>query len=466
MRRAHLIGASGGGMQALATVLLGQGWALTGSDLCGGTMHPAEGRTIAVRRGHGPNNLPTDADAVVYSDAVNRRNPELQRARKLGIPTLSYFEMVAKLTAPLQCVAIAGTHGKSSTVGMCRQIFHRAGHDPMVLCGAATIGQPSGGRHGAGRCALVEACEFRANFLRLRPRMAAVLGIEHDHFDCYPVKQQLLDAFTRFVQSVPPNGLLIVPADCVESRRLAERASCRVETFSLSGEADWSAGRLVHRRGFYQFEARYRGHPVCDVGLQVLGAHNARNALATTALAWANDISSDDIAKGLHQFPGLKRRLECLGTFDGVTIIDDYAHHPTEVAAALKAVQQRYPGRRLWCLFQPHQAVRLTRLLHETALALQGADVVVITEVFRAREGNRRRGEADADALAREVRKHGVPASAAGPIQNLLPLVATRLTPGDVLITMGAGDIHLLPHTLAKHLPQNAPMLPAPASMR
>ncbi len=441
MRGAHLIGARGSGMQALAAVLAGRGWRLTGSDLLGGALPSPNGRPVAISQGHRPKNVPRDADLVVFSDAVPASNPELQRAAKLGIPTRSYFQMVGELTAGMHCAAIAGTHGKTSTAGMCAAIFEHNGADPVVFCGASTLGHRSGGRFGQGPVALVEACEFRANFLHLKPKHAVLLGIEHDHFDCFPEKQNLLDAFARFVRSIPPDGLLIARADCPDTRRIAGMAACRLESFSAAVSADWSIGRLTNRQGFYDFEVVHHGRPICEVRLQVPGAHNVLNALAAAALAQANAIPAERIGEALSGFPGLHRRLECLGTYRGITVLDDYAHHPTEVVAALTAVRQMYPGRRLWCVFQPHQALRLARLFNETVESLRLVDVAVVADVFRAREGPPAPGEPGAADLARELRRRGTPVAAIGSVNKIVPLLATQLAPGDVLLTMGAGDI-------------------------
>ncbi len=435
-------------MQALAAVLAGQGWRLTGSDLIGGALALSNGSSVALCRGHRPEDLPTDADLIVYSDAVPPGNPELRQAGELGIPIRSYFQMVGELTAAMHSLAIAGTHGKSSTVGMCASIFEQAGRDPLVFCGAPTLGHASGGRYGQGPVALVEACEFRANFLRLAPKHVVLLGIDHDHFDCYPEKNDLLDAFARFVQSIPAGGLLIARADCPDTSRIAARAPCRVESFALAGKADWSAGRLIHRAGCHEFDVLYHGRPVCELRLRVPGMHNALNALAAAALAHANGIPPECIAAAISRFPGLYRRLECLGIHGGVTIVDDYAHHPTEVTAALTAVRQMYPGRRLLCVYQPHQALRLTRLLHETADSLQLADVVVVAAVFRAREGPPAPGEADAVRLAGEVQRRGTPASAPGATDAIVTQLASQLKPGDVFVTLGAGDIRVVAEAL------------------
>lgn len=431
-------------MQALAAVLAGRGCRLTGSDLLEGIIPQPDGTSTAISRGHRKENVPPDADLVVHTDAVNPDNLELRRAGELGIPIRSYFQMVGELTAAMHCLAVAGTHGKSSTVAMCTSIFEQAGRDPLVFCGASVLGHASGGRYGQGPAALVEACEFRANFLWLAPKHVVLLGIDHDHFDCYPEKDHLLNVFARFVQSIPADGLLIARTDCTDTNRIAASARCRVESFALAGTADWSAGRLTHRAGYHKFEVLYHDRPVCELQLRVPGLHNALNALAAAAMAHANGIPPECIAAAIGRFPGLYRRLEYVGAQGGVIIVDDYAHHPTEVTAALTAVRQMYSKRRLVCVYQPHQALRLTRLLGETADSLQWADAVVVAEAFRAREGPPVPGEADAARLADEVQRRGTPATTPGNNHAIVTRLASQLKPGDVLVTLGAGDIRIV----------------------
>ncbi len=451
IRRAHLIGVAGSGMRALAEVLLAGGWQLSGSDLTIDSLAFLAEAGASIHQGHAREHLPPETGLVVHSDAVAADNPELRRAAELGIPVRSYFEMLALLGVGKHTLAVAGTHGKSSTTAMAAAILVAAGRDPTVLCGAAPLGQASGGRAGSSDLMLVEACEYRANFLRLQPRHAVILGIEPDHFDCYDSADQLAEAFRRFARSLPPDGLLLARHDCPVTRRIAEVLPCRVETFGIAAEADWSARRLSSRRGRYTFEIHHHGGYVCGVSLQAPGRHNVVNALAAAALARENLACQGDrrrgreiervISRALRDFRGLHRRMELRGVHRGVAVIDDYAHHPTEVAAALATVHRMFPGRRVWCVFQPHQASRTERLLDETAQALQNADNVLIAEIFRAREGPARTAEVTAADLARAVRHGGAEAPEPHAAEAIARLLENSLAPGDVLVTMGAGDI-------------------------
>jgi len=428
-------------MRALAEVLLGQGWQLTGSDLDVERVGHLGAEGLRLYPGHAARHLAHNTDLVVRSDAIPPDNPELHRAAELGIPMLSYFQVLGRLMSKKRGLAIAGAHGKSTTTAMAAELLIRAGLDPTVFCGATPLGRTSGGRAGNGPLVLVEACEYRANFLHLRPKHAVILGIEPDHFDCYDSAEELEDAFAHFTQSVPPDGLLLARYDCPATQRVARGSACRVETFGIDRRADWSARTLIARGGCYTFDVDRFGRHFCRVSLQVPGRHNVLNALAATALAFENGVGAKRIAEALSRFRGLRRRLEILGTCGGVLLVDDYAHHPTEVAASLATVRQLAAGRRLWCVFQPHQVSRTEHLLRELAASLQNADRVLVAEIFRAREGPPRPGEATAADLARLVRRGGVEVAGCHAMEEIVRSLKTHLRAGDVLITMGAGDV-------------------------
>ena len=442
LNRVHLVGVAGNGMRALADVLAAWGCTVSGSD-----RGPLDGvQTLAdagtrLFHGHAAEHLPPDTELVIHSDAVPADNPELRRAAQLGIPAISYFEMLGRLSADGHTVAIAGTHGKSTVTAMTAQVLIETGRDPTVFCGATPLGATSGGRAGCDRLMLVEACEYRANFLHLRPQQAAILGIEPDHFDCYDSLEQTERTFQQFAAQTSSAGLLLVRHDCPSTHRATTGAPCRVESFGFSPEADWSAHGLTDARGRFRFDIRYSGQPLCEVRLQTPGRHSVLNALAAGALAWANGASADQIGVGLGRFVGLHRRLEVLGTWRGVTLVDDYAHHPTEVAAALETVRRMFPHRRVWCLFQPHQVSRTARLSDEFAASLQNADVVLVAEIFRAREGSPQPGEITAADLARRTAALGAAVLPAHETEEIGRTLETRLAPGDVLVTLGAGDV-------------------------
>ncbi|MBN2474690.1 MAG: UDP-N-acetylmuramate--L-alanine ligase [Pirellulales bacterium] len=450
-RSAHLVGVAGAGMRAMAEVLLGHGWTLSGSDLAAGAARSMSEAGVRFSAGHAAENLPPDAQCIIYSDAVAPDNPELLQAAKRGIPAWSYFQMAGRLMSGGRGLAVAGTHGKSTTTAMAAHVLAEAGCDPTVLCGAAPLGHRSGGRAGRTGLVLAEACEYRANFLHLHPRHAVILGIEPDHFDCFDSNARLHEAFAQFARSVPPAGLVLARHDCPATRTVTAALACRVKTFGTDVRADWSARNLLPRRARYDFEIRHHGRHQCCVSLRVPGRHNVLNALAAAALAAENGVPPEHISRALGSFRGLQRRMESLGTWRGALLLDDFAHHPTEVAAALQTIRRMAPGRRLWCVFQPHQASRTERLLDELAASLQNADRLMVAEIFRAREGPPQRGEVTAADLAREARRRGGEVSRLHGPEQIARSLVTRLAPGDVLVTMGAGDVRKIARHFIRH---------------
>ena len=293
---------------------------------------------------------------------------------------------------------------------------------------------------------MIEACEYRDNFLHLTPDVATLLNIEPDHFDYFRTSEQLNASFTKFVNRVPEDGLVIANYDNPSAHALAIRSGRKTISFGLSGEADWQATKLEHSRGRYRFDLVRHGHRLTTVTLAVSGRHNVLNGLAAATLARHCGASAQQIAQGLAGFRGLKRRLEIRGRFGTVPWIDDYAHHPTEINAALAAVRQMFPRRQIYCVFQPHQASRLTILLDEFAASLHNADKLAVTKVFRAREGAPRAGEATAVDLAATVRTLGTPVLDEHSPTAIARDLLTELKPDDVLVTLGAGDLGKIFH--------------------
>jgi len=428
-------------MRSLAEVLVDLGWQLSGSDRDVQSAGFLAARGVRLYQGHAADQVRPATDLVVHTSAVDGDHAELRQAGRLNIPTLTYFQALGRLMAGRRGLAVAGTHGKSSTTALAAALLESAGLDPTVVYGAAPLGRHGGGRAGGGEIMLAEACEFRANFLELHPRQLVVTGIEADHFDCFPRPEQLDHAFSLLIGNVPKDGLVLAAGGCRRTRRALRSARARVETFGLDAGADWSAGRIAGRGGLYRFTIRRRGRAFCHVRLRVPGRHNVLNALAAAALAHANGVAAEQIAAGLGQFAGLRRRMETVARPRGVTVLDDYAHHPTSLAAALTTARQICPGGRLWCVFEPHQVSRTARLLDELAESLQNADEVVITDIFPAREPPAGRGAVTSEDLVRRVRLRGLAARALSGPEEIASWLAHGLVPGDVLVTAGAGRI-------------------------
>ncbi len=440
--QAHLIGIAGAGMQALAQVLLDRGWQLSGSDnsLAGAAW--LQNRGVEVHSGHSDNVVGKGSGPVIYSEAVAADNAERRTAARLGLAQVSYPQAVGALMSERRGLAVAGTHGKSTVTAMIAKIFERAGLDPMVVCGAAPVGANSGGRGGEGEWLVAEACEYRENFRHLRSEVAVVLGIERDHFDFYPSAAALLAAFRRFVGQVPGEGIVIANADCQATRRAVSGCQAQVVTFGLAAtDAAWQAREIKHIHGRYGFDVWHHGARVGSVLLQIPGRHQVANAVAAAAAAHMAGVANKDIVAGLEEFRGLRRRLEFVARAGGIELWDDYAHHPTEIRATLAALRTMYPGRRIWCVFQPHQVSRTRALVDEFAASLHNADRVAVSEVFVARETPDECPRAIAEELGERMRASGTEVLPDCRPRVILNSICAAARPGDVVITMGAGDI-------------------------
>ncbi|MEX2114485.1 MAG: UDP-N-acetylmuramate--L-alanine ligase [Pirellulales bacterium] len=446
LARAHLVGIAGSGMRPLADVLSQAGWTITGSDI---RAEALAGLPYKVGSGHRTELIDPHLDLLVHSDAVASDDPEVARARALVVPVLSYPQVLGQLMNARRGVAIAGTHGKSTTTAMAGDILSASGLDPTVLYGAAPIQPTSASRLGHSRWLVAEACEYRENFRHLKPQMAVVLGMELDHVDCYAQLADVEAAFARFVSRVPAEGVTIIPEECAASRRATANVACSVETFGLSPAATWQAASLRERRGYYSFEIRQRRRFVCEVKLAVPGKHNVANALAAAAIANHCGASAAATRTALEHFQGLSRRLEVVADDGSIAVLNDYAHHPTEIAAALSTVRQMYPGQRLWCIFEPHQASRIGRLLDEFARALHNADKILVTDIYRVREKPTMHGVTAAD-LCRRAQELGADATHVAGAAEIKQHLQPSVRGGDVIVTLSAGLFGALAHELGQ----------------
>jgi UDP-N-acetylmuramate--alanine ligase len=446
--RVHMVGLGGSGMRVLAEVLHGQGWEVQGSDASTEACAEILARGISARLGHSATNVDPTAKLVIHSAAVGHDNPELQQAARLGIPIVSYAEMLGRLMVGPLRLAVAGTHGKSTITAMTEVILRAAGHEPTVVYGASPMEPPCPAKKNQHSIqpVLVEACEYQRNFLHLRPNREVISCIEPDHFDCYPTQTLLFEAFIEFVKLLPSDGLLITAADSA-AQQVAREARCRRETFGLTAESDWRATNIEPNNGRYRFDLSNRRRNLGSVQLRVVGRHNVLNSLAAAALAASAGAPEDSIVDGLSRFAGLRRRMEYLGRVANFELWDDYAHHPTEIAAAVATLREIYPHARLGVVFEPHQMSRTGVLLEEFASAFSPVDLVAVTDIFRAREEEMKTGVTAAD-LSRRIRQHGTQVLEAHDLDQIGERLLAACPPVDVIVTMGAG----LVHTVARRL--------------
>jgi UDP-N-acetylmuramate--alanine ligase len=429
-------------MRALANAMLNHGAIVSGSDISpGGCLQMLERQGVRCWSGHDASQLTEPVDFAVASAAINENNPELVRLRQDGVKIYKYAQMLGMLMDKHTGVAISGTHGKSTTSAMTAYVLRRAGLDPSFVVGA-NVDQLSGASGvGRGEFFVAEACEFDRSFLNLRPTLAAILNVEEDHLDCYGDINQIISAFEAFAGQVRPGGLLIVNGEDDNIAKFVHRLRIPVETFGLDKACCWRADDLVMIDGCYAFDLLYRDKVLGRCKLEIPGRHNVLNALASAALCYHCRMEPAEICQGLSEFRGANRRLMLKGSAGGVTVLDDYAHHPTEVRASLRAVREKFSPRRLWCVFQPHQHSRTRFLLDDFARSFADADVVVVPKIYFVRDSETERHLINSGDLVARIDQLGGTACHLPRLDQIVDYLKGQLAPGDLVITMGAGDI-------------------------
>lgn len=455
----HLIGIGGTGLSAIAGFLLQRGFTVSGSDQrLNEATDALAARGVAVYRGHRAEQI-AGADLVLVSSAVPEDNPEIVAARAAHIPIVKRSDFLGPLIEGHHGIGVAGSHGKTTTTSMIAIVLLRAGMDPSFIVGGQIAVGPAEGallstsvaaRAGEGPF-VIEADEYDGMFLGLRLEVGVVTNVDWDHVDCYPTPAAFAAAFRQFVGQLPPYGLLVVCADDAGALALADavQPGVTVETYGLSEAADWQARDLTpNERGGLDAEVWHAGAAVARLSLPVPGRHNIRNALAALAAAHWHRIPPARAAAMLRDFRGAGRRFELVGEADGVTVIDDYAHHPTEVAATLSAARLRYATRRIWAVFQPHTYSRTKALLRDYAHSFDDADRVLFLDIYPARE------KIDLGMHSRLLLETIDHAGAAyvGGIDAAVERLLAEVEPDDIVITMSAGDGNLVGRQLLDRL--------------
>jgi UDP-N-acetylmuramate--alanine ligase len=449
MTRVHFIGIGGSGLSAIARLLKESGYEVTGSDKTLSSFAAAlQSQGVTIYIGHHPRNV-QGADWVVRSSAIPDDNPEVQAAKQAKIPVYKRADFLGKLMSEKTGIAVAGTHGKTTTTAMLAWTLHALDRDPSFIVGGVINNLRTNAHAGKGETFVIEADEYDRMFLGLKPRIEVITNLEHDHPDCYPRFEDMYSAFESFVNLLPPDGTLIVCAEdegAVSLLTAARRKGCHVVSYSLQGEMtinspQWMQGRSIkpNRRGGFDFTASTNigenSAETINVSLQVPGEHNIRNALAALTVIATLGLPLKKAAKALGEFTGTGRRFEVKGEKGGVIVVDDYAHHPTEIKATLAAARARYPGQRIWAVWQPHTYSRTQALFHEFTRAFTDADEVIVTEIFASREAKQEFSSAEIVG--------SMPHASARFIESLdetAHYLLEHLRPNDVLIVLSAGD--------------------------
>jgi UDP-N-acetylmuramate--alanine ligase len=436
----HLLGIGGAGLGPIAKVLLELGVQVSGSDRqasaateqlarLGATIFPqqvAENFANLAR-----------PDVVLMSSAVAAHNPERQAAEQLGLPVVKREQFLPVLLAQRKLIAVAGTHGKSTTTAMIVKLLREAGMAAGYIVGAELPGYGNAAA-GSSDYFVIEADEYDHMFLGLQPTVAVITNVEWDHPDCYPTPQSFQAAFAQFAAATQPGGVMITCADDAGAEQLSN-PGCERLRYGLAAAADLQARNIVSlSNGQLVGEVRWHGECLGDLTLAAPGLHNLRNGLAALAVARWCGVATAQALSSLNNFEGVARRIECKGERNGVLVIDDYAHHPTEVQATLAALRQRYPQRRLWAIFQPHTFSRSKALLAEMATSFADADQVIVTDIYAAREQD------DGSVHARDLvgLSPHPQMKYVGPLAAAANWLTTQTQPGDLVVTLGAGDVN------------------------
>lgn len=447
LRRVHFVGVGGAGMSGIAELLLDYDLVVSGSDLNpSSTTRRLERLGVVVYEGHDAENV-EGADLVVISSAVAGSNVEVAAARKAGVTVIRRAEMLAEMMRLKYGIAIAGTHGKTTTTSLIGTMLTEANLDPTVIVGGRLRVSGTGARRGKSDYLVAEADEFDRSFLSLAPIIAIITTIDVDHLDTYADLDDIQQAFVTFASRVPFFGQVIVCVDDPRVQEILPRLSDRrVVTYGLSPQAELSAGRLQPGGGGISFEVRHAKHGVMGtIELPMPGEHNVQNALAAVATGIALDMDFESIADALAVFRGVHRRFERLGTYRGAAVVDDYAHHPTEVAATLRAARQVFGGR-IYAVFQPHLYSRTRDLCAEFGRALMSADTAIVTDIYGSRESPMQGVTAELVVDAARASGHRAVVHCGEWSQS--PSLLGDVGPDDVVITLGAGDIYRLAEQL------------------
>ncbi len=431
-------------MSGLAEILVKEGFTIEGSDRDESdvTRRLVEAG-IRVLHPQSAENVPADADFVVYTAAISEDNPEFVRCKELSLPMMTRAELLGQITDQYaKSIAVAGTHGKTTTTSMISQILLQGACDPTISVGGILPSIGGNVRYGASDIFLTEACEYTNSFLSLHPRYSVILNVEADHLDFFKDLDDIRNSFRLFASQTADDGYLIINEAITDYRTLCADTSAKVITFGTSESADWWASDISYdEKGHPSFVPVGPKGSLPAVQLRVPGHHNIENALAAIAAAHSMGIQDDVIRDGLEAFTGANRRFQYKGTVNGITIIDDYAHHPTEIAATISAARNASHNR-LVVAFQPHTYTRTLALLDDFAEALSKADLVLLGEIYAAREKDIY--GIHSEDLAKKINERGTECHSFADFSDIEKFIQKKCVNGDLLITMGAGNIYLV----------------------
>jgi UDP-N-acetylmuramate--alanine ligase len=442
-RRVHFIGIGGAGMSGLARMLLDNGAIVTGSEpKPNSTTLELAARGVKIDRDQLGRLLSRDIDLIVRTAAIPDHNTEFAAARKLGVADMKYAELLGQVMAERLGVAVAGTHGKSTTTAMISHALMQCGADPSFVVGGTVPQLGGGSRSGAGPAFIAEACEYDRSFHHLRPKVALILNIEEDHLDCYKNLDEIIESFRAFVELLPADGIVIANGADANVRTALQGVGRSVQTCALGAGSDWSTIAGPIENGCHTGVVQRAGREVARLKLSIPGEHNLMNATMAVAACAACGVEAARAAEAISGFAGVDRRMTAMGVApSGATVIDDYGHHPTEIRATLAALRERYRPRRLLCVFQPHQHSRTRFLLEDFAASFAAADVTIVPDIFFVRDSEAERHRVSSGDLVEKINQNGCQALHLPEFSGIIEYLRRQTAAGDLVVTMGAGNV-------------------------
>lgn len=435
------MGIGGISMSGLAEVLLERGFSITGSDMKSSPItEKLEHHGASIVYGQKAENITDDIDLVVYTAAIHPDNPEFQAVIRKGIPHMDRAELLGQIMRNYKnSIAVSGTHGKTTTTSMLSLIMLAGACDPTISVGGILKDIDGNIRVGRSQNFITEACEYTNSFLKFNPRIELILNVDADHLDFFKDLDDIRHSFRLFSEKLNKDGILIINGEIPDLSYFTQGLPCKIITYGLEADDDYTAKNIsFNEYACGSYDLYVNGEKLDHITLNITGLHNVSNSLAAIAAARELGIPMEHIKAGLMKFKGTDRRFEYKGEVNGITILDDYAHHPTEIEATLTAAKN-YPHRKIWCAFQPHTYTRTKALLHEFGKALSLADHVVLADIYAAREADT--GEIHSKDLQAEIRRQGTEVDYFSTFEQIENFLLKNCHPGDLVITMGAGDI-------------------------
>jgi len=449
----HFIGIGGTGMSGVAGSMAALGYCISGSDMASDDIISVlKNEGVRVFHGHNSANIFSGTQLVVRSAAIKEDNPEMFAAKLRNIPVIKYAEMLGMLMKEKRGIAISGTHGKTTITALVSFVLTRAGLDPGFVVGGNVPQLGGGSQVGHGRFFVAEACEYGRSFLALFPWLAVVNNIEEDHLDCYSGIDEIRATFKQFIRKIPPDGVLLMN-DCITGRdEMVEGAGCSIKWFGVSDECDYRLEDIVIKSGITSAKAVLPGKRSVDLELKLIGEHNLMNTLCALAVSTEVGIEPRQASEILGEFRGVSRRMELLLRDQDQIVMDDYAHHPTEIRTVLSSLRRYFPEYRSVVVFQPHQHSRTRFLLKDFARSFSDADLVVVPDIYFVRDSEAEKKNIHSRDLVNEIIHNGGNAVYIPSFGEIEQFLINNLLPSQLTITMGAGDVWMVARQLSQRL--------------